>query len=215
VEKLGLEWMNPLNERWRDMMVKLRLFQLHEYDRILFLDSDTFLLGPLDGVFDDLAARPRETLDVAKIEPDEAPLPSTYLFSTLPEVLHKVHSYPPVTKPYFNAGFFLLSPSTELFNYYVSLLNLPGRFDSTYPEQNLLNYAHRENGNMPWGSLGYWWNICLPNMKDVEAGVVSVHSKLWTEGSELQPTEPELREIWQAVKKEMEIFYGDLDIMGR
>jgi alpha-N-acetylglucosamine transferase len=211
VGKLGLTWMDPLHERWRDVMIKLRLFQLLEYDRILFLDADTFLLSSLEGVFDDPAAQPQKTLSVAKVEEDEVELPATYLFSTLPEALHKVHSYPAMTKPYFNAGFFMLAPSTALFNYYVSLLNIPGKFDSTYPEQNLLNYAHRENGNMPWGRLGYWWNINLPNMEDVEGGVKSVHSKLWAEGNVLQPTEPQLRERWRSVKEEMERFYGPVE----
>jgi len=211
VEKLPLAWMQPLDERWRDVMVKLRLFQLTFYDQILFFDADTFVMHPLDGIFNDPAAQTRQTLNITPLEPDEAPLPPTYLFATLPEVVHKSHTYPPITYPYFNAGFFLLSPSIQLFNYYISLLNLPGRFDSTYPEQNLLNYAHRETGNMPWGRLGYKWNINLPNMRDVEGGVKSVHEKLWTEGSVLKPTELGLRRRWREVREEMEVFYGEAE----
>lgn len=208
VQELAMEGMKPLHERWRGMMIKLRLFELLEYDRILFLDADTFLFKPLDGVFDDLAATPQNTLQNTQIESDEAPLPSSYLFSTLPEVLNIVHSYPPLTKPYFNAGFFMLAPSTQLSEYYISLLNLSGRFDSRYPEQNLLNYAHRDNGNMPWRRLGYWWNINLPTLKDVKEGVVSVHAKLWTEGNVLQPIDPELSEKWRTVRQEMDLYYG-------
>lgn len=208
VENLELSWMQPLNQRWRDVMAKLRLFQLTSYDRILFLDADTFLLKSLDGLFYDPVARPQKTLNVSKIEPDEALLPESYLFTALPEVTNKVHTYPPPNYPYFNAGFFLLSPSVGLFSYYVSLLDLPGRFDSTYPEQSLLNYAHREMGNMPWGRFHYEWNINLPNMVDVERGVASVHSKLWTLGNELQSTEPELRKMWRDTNEEMETFYA-------
>jgi len=210
VEKLDMNWMTPLSERWRDMMVKLRLFQLTEYDRILFLDADTFLLKPLDGVFSDIAAMPRKTKSMAQVMPDEAPLPESYLFATLPEVTNKIHSYPPMTLPHFNAGFFLLSPSPELFNYYTSLLGLEGRFDSTYPEQNLLNYAHREAGNMPWSKLHHHWNINLPNMNDVKSGVSSVHSKLWTNGNILEPTEPLLRERWILVREEMELYNSEI-----
>jgi len=209
VEKLDLPWMEPLSERWRDVMVKLRLFQMTSYDKILFLDADTFLLSPLDGVFSDPAGVPQKTLKVAPIRPDEESLPQTYLFSTLPEVTQKIHSYPPLTLPYFNAGFFLLGPSPSLYSYYLSLMKLEERFDSTYPEQNLLNYAHRENGNMPWGRLHYSWNIELPNMEDVEKGVASVHSKLWTMGNELQPTESKLRERWRVARGEMEAFWGE------
>jgi len=208
VEKLHMEGMTPLFERWRDMMVKLRLFQLTEYDRILFLDADTFLLKSLDGVFSDSAGKRRQTKSVTEAMVDEAALPDSYLFATVPEVRSTVHSYPPLTLPYFNSGFFLLSPSIQLFNYYISLLDLKGRFDTTYPEQNLLNYAHRESGNMPWSRLSYRWNINLPNMNDVKKGVASVHSKLWTDGNILQPTDPFLVESWKRVKNEMEIFYS-------
>ncbi|KAH8596989.1 nucleotide-diphospho-sugar transferase [Bisporella sp. PMI_857] len=209
VEKLDLNWMTPLTERWRDVMVKLRLFQLTDYDRILFLDADTFLLKPLEKIFSDPAVMPLTALTNVPNKPDEAPLPSSYLFATLPEVRNIIHSYPPLTLPYFNAGFFILQPSLQVFAYYASLLTLEGRFDSTYPEQNLLNYAHRENGNMPWSRLRHEWNINLPNANDVQSGVRSVHSKLWTEGSVLEPTMPELRRRWKEVRDEMEEFYGN------
>ena len=209
VDKLDLQWMNPLAERWRDVMVKLRLFQLTAYDRILFLDADTFLLKPLDGIFSDSGVSPQKTLSVSKLELDEASLPDSYLFATLPEVRNKIHSYPPLTMPYFNAGFFLLAPSLALYSYYVSLLGLQGRFDSTYPEQNLLNYAHRLHGNMPWTRLGHQWNTNLPNMNDVQKGIASVHSKLWTMGSVLETTEPYLRGKWREVRDEMEVLYSE------
>ena len=209
VDKLDTKRMTPLFDRWRDVMVKLRLFQLTEYDRILFLDADTFLLKSLDGVFWDSAVKPRNTKSVAKVMSDEAGLPDSYLFATLPEVQNKIHSYPPVRISYFNAGFFLFSPSKKLFNYYISLLELERRFDSTYPEQNLLNYAHRENGNMPWLRMSHHWNINLPNSNDVEKGVASVHSKLWAGGNVLEPTEPVLRKRWQLVRDEMERFYAE------
>ena len=213
VEKIDMEWMKPLSERWRGMMTKLRLFQFTEYDRILFLDADTFVLKPLDGIFSDRAATSRKTKSAVRIMPDEAPLPESYLFATLPEVGNKIHSYPPLTLPHFNAGFFLLAPSAQQFNYYTSLLRLEGRFDSTYPEQNLLNYAHRESGNMPWSKLYHGWNINLPNMNDVEKGVASVHSKLWTTINVLEPPEPLLSERWNQVRKEMEEFYTEKNIV--
>lgn len=209
VENLNVDWLKPGQERWKDVMIKLRLFELTDYNRILFLDADTFLFRPLDAIFHDPAAQPQMTLRNVAIEPDEAPLPESYLFATTSEVMHTTHSYPPVPMSYFNAGFFLMSPSLELFYYYISLLKAPGRFDTTYPEQNLLNYAHRQNGNMPWGRLSYSLNINLPHPEDVRKGVASVHAKLWTLGSELQPIEQELRNLWVKKKEEMAGFYGD------
>jgi alpha-N-acetylglucosamine transferase len=118
-----------------------------------------------------------------------------------------MHPYPPVPMGYSNAGFFVMSPSLELISYYLSLFNST-RFDTTYPEQNLLNYAHREDRNMPWGRLNYNWNINLPQTRDAQMGVASVHAKLWTKGNELQPVEPVLQGIWKAKREDMEMFYG-------
>jgi len=208
VELLDVNWIKPGHERWRNVMVKLRLFELLNYDRILFLDADTFLFQRLDGVFADPAAQPRKTLQQSSIEPDEGPLPKSYVFATTSEVTHTTHSYPPAPMGNFNAGFFVMSPSLELFSYYLSLFNTTGHFDTTYPEQNLLNYAHREDRNMPWGRLDYTWNINLPHPRDVEQGVASVHAKLWTKGNELQPILPILQDHWKGKRADMEMFYG-------
>ncbi|KAH7412817.1 nucleotide-diphospho-sugar transferase [Cadophora sp. MPI-SDFR-AT-0126] len=208
---LGDEWIEPMTERWKDVMLKLRLFELIDYDKILFLDADTYLLKPLDRIFRDPAARPIRTGTSEKeTRPDEASLPETYLFATGPEIMHTSHPWPPHPWPRFNAGFFLFQPSKELFKYYTSLLTLKDRFDSTYPEQNLLNYAHREWGNMPWARLKTGWNVNLPNMNDVRKGVKSVHAKLWMKGHELQPVPEELRRMWEKTKVEMESFYNKI-----
>ncbi|KAG9234565.1 nucleotide-diphospho-sugar transferase [Amylocarpus encephaloides] len=207
VKKIDSSWTSPGSKRWQDVMVKLRLFELVEFDRILFLDADTFLLKSLDGVFRDRAARPRRTLHAEKIKSDEGALPNDYLFATNSEVMNVMHSYPAVPMSYFNAGFFVLRPSKELYKYYKSLFGLPGRFDTTYPEQNLLNYAHRQQGNMPWGRLRHSWNIQLPSMDDVQKGVASLHAKLWTEGNVLQPIPRELQDLWWKKKIEMDEHY--------
>ncbi|KAL2064274.1 hypothetical protein VTL71DRAFT_4768 [Oculimacula yallundae] len=207
----GTDWIEPMNERWKDVMLKLRLFELVDYDKILFLDADTYLLKPMDKIFRDSSARPTKTGKFEKeIRADEAPLPEKYLLATLPEIMHTTHPWPPTPWPRFNAGFFLLQPSIELFEYYISLLTLRDRFDSTYPEQNLLNYAHRECGNMPWTHLKVGWNVNQPNINDVRRGVKSVHAKLWTEGSELEPIPDELRRMWETTKSEMENFYAEM-----
>jgi alpha-N-acetylglucosamine transferase len=210
VEELGSSWLQPLTDRWKGIMAKLRLWELVQYDRILFLDADMFLLKPMDGIFDDPAAQHRKSLENSdEIKPDEPSLPSNYVFASHSEVLHTTHTYPPPELPTFNGGFFLMSPSLKMCHYLTSLLNIPERFDSTYMEQSLLNYAHREPGNMPWNHLQWKWNVNLPNMNDVGEGVHSVHAKLWSPGTELQPIEMELRELWQAARFEMETYYKE------
>lgn len=168
IEKLEADWVVPATERWRDVLSKLRLFQLTEYSKILFIDADTLVTKPLDGVFYDEATLTQATLtNPAQIKDDETALPRTYMFATHGEFWGYDHPYPPDPNlDYLNCGFFVFTPSKVLFDYYLSLLKIPGRFDPGFPEQNLLNYAHRHDGNMPWKPLWYGWNVNWPTEND-------------------------------------------------
>jgi alpha-N-acetylglucosamine transferase len=105
---------------------------------------------------------------------------------------------------YGNAGFFVFTPSQTLFDYYLSLLGLPGRFDPGLMEQNLLNYAHRRHGNMPWRPLWYGLNVNWPTENDWQSGVRSFHAKY----SDDDPGhDPFLRAMWREQRAEMEGFY--------
>lgn len=134
VEKLRADWMNAAVERWADILAKLRLFQLMEYSKICFIDADTLVTGPLDGVFFDEATLTQATLaNPEHIKDDEAPLPRTYMFAAHADYWGYDHPFPPPTDlNYLNCGFLVLTPSLVLFNYYMSLIGLPGRFDPRY-----------------------------------------------------------------------------------
>jgi hypothetical protein len=60
-----------------------------------------------------------------------------------------------------------------------------------FPEQDLLNYAHRseaDGGNMPWQLLDSEWKLHYPNLVDLKGGVASSHEKWWAPGDkELGP----------------------------
>ena len=139
VEKLKEEWVKPASGRWEDVLVKLRLFELIEYHKIAFIDADTLVTKPLDGVFYDESTLTQPTLtNPDAIKEDEAPLPRTYMLATHSEFFGYDHPYPPPQDgTYLNCGFFVFTPSLVLFNYYMSLLKLPGRFDPGFPEQNV------------------------------------------------------------------------------
>lgn len=208
VDKIVSHSMKPGIDVWGDAISKLKVFELIGYDRILFLDADTFLLKSLDRVFKDRAAKPQNTLDLAPINPDEAPLPESYLISTNSEAQPAVQSDPPLEReqPSFNAGFFLLAPSIEMFNYYTSLLNMPGLFNGTYTAQHLLDYAHRPDGNMPYSRISRGWNIDGPKM-NVKTRVASIHAKLWSDENTLEPNPPGLQDLWYKKRTEMERYY--------
>ncbi|CBY01000.1 hypothetical protein IAQ61_011899 [Plenodomus lingam] len=180
----GTVELHPGRPTWNNIMTKLRVFEMTQYELVLVIDGDSMLLHSLDGVFDDPATRPQKTLPH---EPREgfAPMPSTYVLAGLSEIFDSNHQFPPTpgdikTPGYMNAGFFVCSPSKELFEYYRSFLLVPDeRFNSEYMEQNLLRTAHGWDGPMPWKELDYKWNIREPNENDFEQGVVSVHEKFW------------------------------------
>lgn len=213
VPHIHTDWIKPGDSRWRDVLAKLQLFNLTAYRKICFLDADTLITGHLDGVFEDAGVRPQYTReDAEQIHTDEASLPGTYSFAAHSEALgFYEHKIPPKPHGYLNSGFFVLSPSTTLFNYYLSLLKAsvgPARFSGKFPEQDLLNYAHRWNGNMPWKQLVDWrWNVNWPTRRDLEAGARSFHAKYW-EPKGTGGHDDVLWEMWQQKKRNMEKLLG-------
>ena len=177
----GQDWMNLGNSHFSDVMTKLRVWEMTQYDRILMLDSDSMLVRRLDGVFNDPGAQILATKVI------NGSIPSTYLLASNMEVWDSTHSFPPAEGTglkdigNFNAGFFILAPSLKMFEYYKTILSTPNSFDPIFPEQNLMNHAHRWDGPMPWREVAYTWNIRYPTDADIEKGVVSVHEKWWTQ----------------------------------
>ncbi|KAF2714788.1 glycosyltransferase family 8 protein [Pleomassaria siparia CBS 279.74] len=181
-------WISIDVPRWDEVLTKLRIWQMTQYSRILMLDGDSMLLGCLDGVFDDPGAQLLQTKQVVDDYlplPGEAPLPKTYLLASLSEVWDSSHEFPPKEGTglkdvgMFNAGFFIMAPSLDVFHYYTSWLDIEGSFDPKFPEQNLMNKAHKWDGPMPWRELDYKWNIRYPTEFDFANGLVSMHEKWW------------------------------------
>jgi alpha-N-acetylglucosamine transferase len=89
VEDLVADWIadrDPINPRFHDVMTKLRLWELTQFDRICLIDGDTVLMDNIDGVFDDPAVRMQPNLEKAEaIRDDEAPQPRQYAFATTAE----------------------------------------------------------------------------------------------------------------------------------
>lgn len=213
VEKLQQDWVKAADPRWIDVLAKLRLFQLTDYSKILFIDADTLVTAPLDGVFLDESTLTQGTKAIPdQTREDEAELPRTYMFATHADYWGYDHAYPPPADlTYLNCGFFVFTPSLVLFNYYMSLLKLPGRFDPGFPEQNLLNYAHRQDGNMPWKPLWYGWNVNWPTERDWRGGARSFHAKYWDGDPSHDPV---LKAIWREQRAEMEGFHRGRDFAG-
>ncbi|KAF2842747.1 glycosyltransferase family 8 protein [Patellaria atrata CBS 101060] len=205
IEKITSEFVHTEIERWKDVLSKLRLFDMTQYTKICFIDADHLVVKRLEGVFEDDATMVMATQNItSQTKDDEAPLPATFMFASKTDAGGYSHPYPPEPGDYLNAGFFVFQPSKELFNYYLSVININGRFDPGFPEQNLFNYAHRRDGNMPWQQLLYSWNMNWPTENDLRGGAASFHAKYW----DGDPThDPVLKEIWQQQRWEMQGYY--------
>lgn len=207
VEKIKQEWMKPGIPRWRDMLSKLRMFELTQYEKILFLDSDMFIVKRMDGIFTDETTEPLQSKPEL-IKADEAPLPSSYIFAAQTYIDQRTHAYPVTPEDYFSGGFFLAKPSIELFRHYISIAEIENRFDSNAMEQGLLNYAHRKDGPMPWAEVNYIYTTTWPSMQEYKAGAHSLHEKWWDQGIRLDPN---LRKLWYIAKGEMLGFHEALE----
>lgn len=194
-EYIVADWVKTDTSTWQDVMTKLRLWELTQFDRIAFLDGDTVLAEPLDGVFKDPSVASFQTGTVkSQIFEDEAAMPANYSFAAVPE-MNREHHFPPTDAQgdfpnvgYLNAGFFVFQPSLAMLDYYLSLMGTENKFNPQLPEQNLLNYAHRQDGNMPWKQVGNTYNMHYPTVDDLLKGVKSLHVKWWSpEHDELRP----------------------------
>lgn len=224
VDRLSSPWIKSGEPRWADVLTKLRACALTEYEKILLLDSDMLLVDRLDGVFADPATEPQAP-NLTLADSTEPALPATYMLAAQPIQNQRVHPYPPDRGDYFSSGFFLCQPSVVLYQYYLNLTTeAPGaddegggrkpKFDPFLPEQNLLNYAHRRHGPMPWSEIHYTWTTTWPSWREVAKGAKSLHEKWWRDdlpGVLDDAKNQELQRWWWRVRWEMDGFYWARD----
>ena len=174
----------------------------------------------LDDIFEDEGTTLRTTLPFCHGKTDEAPLPTSYILAGQMQQRSREHPYPPDHDAdpssiynYFSGGFWVGHPSEAIFEYYMSVLNIKSRFDTSMIEQNLLNYAHRRDGLMPSRDFNdYRWTTTYPTYKEYEAGAASLHEKYWREDiGDSWLGQGRLKEMWLEVKEEMEVFFAAMD----
>lgn len=194
---------------------KLHVWQMTQYDRVIFLDNDHVLNKPLDSILHqtELHLCQNKGLD-AGIAPDEAPQPAEYAFAISSEI--GAHDYPPKEDQYHegeygghyaNAGFFVAKPDIKMWDYFMSVLKTPNKFNPVYAEQNLLNYVFRPIGNMPRKMLDIKWSAHRPSMSDVVGGAHAVHEKFWS----TENYNKDLLEYLRSWRWRMEGFYTAWD----
>ncbi len=207
VANIHEDWAKPSNRRWRDVMTKLRLFEMTEFEKVLLLDADMYISKRLDDVFTDNTTQPL-LVNQELVVDDEGPLPKSYVFSAQTMALDRTLPYPNTPGDTMSAGFMVLQPSVELFNHYMSILKIENRFEPSAPEQNLLNYAHRRDGPMPWTEITYTWTTTSPSMAHYKAGAASLHEKFWLLST---PMENEMRNLWFTARDDMYAYHKPSD----
>ncbi|MCJ1362809.1 hypothetical protein MMC16_001915 [Acarospora aff. strigata] len=206
--------------RFRDVLAKLRLWQLTSYDKILALDADTILLSRLDDIFSDpVLSTPMLTLPdkgseeksgsrVVETEAPPPPLPSTYLLSASADTWgNQVDWTLPGQPAYLCACFMLLAPSDAVFAYYEWILARPeASFTAAYPDQDLLIYAHRQEGRMPWRRVPIEWSANDGERVHelAEGGVKSLHVKGWRGADGGNAGGAKVGRLWNGLVEEME-----------
>lgn len=178
-------------ERWTSMATKLHVFDpaIVPYEKVLFMDVDMVLTRPIDKIFQDFSTELGPITNASQVDAELGPLPEQYILAASPESHQKDHAYPFLdsdhTMSTFNSGLFMYSPSVEMYQYYMRLLDHPDLYYTGIPDQDLLNYAHRWGGPMSWKRLHWSWYINLPNKNDLQGGMSLLHAKWWEQGASL------------------------------
>ncbi|KAK3172039.1 hypothetical protein OEA41_004123 [Lepraria neglecta] len=213
------KWVSTDHVQWTEQMKKPRVFQLTQYEKILYMDADMLITRRLDSIFEDESTALAPTLPSLHEKSHEAPLPTSYIPSAQMQQRPREHPYPPDKDSapssiynYFCSGFWVGHPSEAVFEYYISVLNIEGRFDTSMMEQSLLNYAHRRDGPMPWRDFDYSWTSTYRTYKEYELGAGALHEKYWREDrGDAWSGQDKLREMWLRDREDMEGFYGAMD----
>lgn len=188
-------------------MDKLHVFELIQYEKVLLLDSDHVVVKSLDGVFQDPATDELPNLGMADhIRDDEGVQPLTYIMAGNSGPREAPHPYPAERGNRLNAGFVVLKPSIAMFNHYMAVASIEGRFPGGSPEQDLWNYVHHRDGNMPWKQINPDWTVNTPCYGDFEHGIASFHEKYWGCKRDLPLRDVLLRSRWK-----MEGFFDAYD----
>ena len=157
----------------QDSLIALRLLELTQYDRILFLQPYLLLTKTLDMIWEEHAAsRVQLTRKNSHVNQSrEVSAPENYLFASVPSRHGKT----------FSSGFWVVQPDRQLYRYYISLMKLDDGTDNQSAElHGILNHAHRKEGNMPWTQLSSAkWHSDVSTRQDLLPDCATVYNNFW------------------------------------
>ncbi|EEB08022.1 acetylglucosaminyltransferase [Schizosaccharomyces japonicus yFS275] len=219
----NIDDMEVADPRWLYMFTKLRVFEMFQYDRLCFIDSDMLPIRNMDGVFNvheimerktsssykppALTYRPKGSMKNAEFEEDwnaygvdkEELYP--YVFAAVSDP-GEWHTTPPPFKDFFNAGLFVFRPSKAHWKRLRYLARKPYFYDNArMMEQSLLNFAFHSKGAFPWEHLDWTYNGVWARKTDLPFLKV-IHGKLW-QGADKMGFDYDTSAVWWQAYGEM------------
>ncbi|KIX93270.1 uncharacterized protein Z520_10913 [Fonsecaea multimorphosa CBS 102226] len=203
---IELETVKPDRPRWKHAMDKMNVFRLTQFEKVLLLDLDIVLFKPLDAIFEEPETDIQTNLDMEnQTKADEGPQPQRYLLAADSSPIGSdKHPWPAPRSKALNAGFMVLRPSEEMLAHYLKIGAIEGRTPMLAPENNLLEYVHRPDGNMPYSQLRHYWVMNHPVFDDYKHGIAAVHEKWWRNSM----TDHKLKEMLLKPRWKMEGYWS-------
>jgi alpha-N-acetylglucosamine transferase len=173
---------DPANvyDRWKDQYTKLLLWNMTEYDRLVYIDADAMIIKPISELFD---------VPPVQYESEEWLFASVYDaapgkgFGSYPPGIPELGPEDKWGYDMFSGGQFVIMPTKQQSEYVFSIYHNPPPdvdFHSTM-EQSFLRYAYRDGGPYPWVRLSQIYNTQWPRAKDMRASKI-IHEKSWSGG---------------------------------
>ncbi|KFY23988.1 hypothetical protein V493_05519 [Pseudogymnoascus sp. VKM F-4281 (FW-2241)] len=211
VPHIMADWINVPLPTWVEMLDKLLLWSYTDFDSILYLDADVYLVESLNGIFDDEAAQPHDVSVAKTHENDVGKLPKQYAIAGVLDGGSGSREHP-FSEHYMNAGFFLMRPDQMLYDHLMAFVERPESFSVSMMEQNLINDVFRHDGPMPWKKMDPKWDTSCPEPDDVKKGYKTIHSKLWKVTASPCDIDPVIGRMWYKTLGHMESFYAQIPL---
>nr|CAG8602891.1 12007_t:CDS:2 [Entrophospora candida] len=183
-----VEKVNPTTEPskyiktyYADVWTKFRVWELTEFERVVFLDADMLVIGNIDVLMEkdlkdnkSIAASHACTCNPNKIPGyPENWIPKNCAYTYGPFKPESANN-PPSTNhnDYFNSGLMVLNPSIDIYNSIIEYLVNHNNIDSLiFPDQSLLNEFFKDK----WIPLPYIYN----GLKFLR----NIHSEIWEDSA--------------------------------
>lgn len=211
VPHIMADWIKVPLPTWVEMLDKLLLWSYTDYERILYLDADVYLIESLNGIFDDAAAQDHEVSVEKTHENDVGKLPTKYTLAGVVDGGSGSREHP-MSENYMNAGFFLIHPDKMLYDHLMAFVERPDSFSVSMMEQNLINDVFRQEGPMPWKKMDPKWDTSCPEPEDVKNGYRTIHSKLWKVKASPCDIDPVIGRMWYKTLGHMESHYAQIPL---